>query len=84
MRYIFQIPPAIPARKVLVHNPISHNKNTVPGTLGFRAWFDVLHDDYVICPCGWAPHLGTHYCETMIEEERHRWGNDATSTFGDR
>jgi hypothetical protein len=46
MGYIFQVPAMIPAKKVLVHNLISHDRNTVPGTNGFRAWFDALHSDY--------------------------------------
>jgi hypothetical protein len=70
MRYLFQVPTSIPAKRVLVHNLISHDRNTVPGTHGFRAWFDALHHDYVICSCGWAAHLGPHYCETGIEEEK--------------
>jgi hypothetical protein len=66
----FSVPTTIPAGRVLIHNLISHNRNTVPGTHGFRAWFDALHHDYVICSCGWAPHLGPHYCETAVEEEK--------------
>jgi len=69
MKYIFQVPTAVPSGKVLVHNLISHNRKTAPGTNGFRAWFDALHPDYVICSCGWAAHLGPHYCEAAIEEE---------------
>jgi hypothetical protein len=73
MRYVFQVPTAIPAGRVLVHNVISHDRNTVPGTNGFRAWVDTLHYDYVICSCGWAAHLGPHYCETAIEEDRDQF-----------
>jgi hypothetical protein len=65
---LFQMPAAIPPGRVLVHNLISHYWYTVPGTHGFRAWFDAKQSDYEICSCGWAPHLGTHYCETTIEE----------------
>jgi hypothetical protein len=67
IKYIFQIPTTIPARKLLVHNLISHNQKTVPGTNGFRAWFDERPDDYMVCSCGWAPHLGPHYCETAVD-----------------
>jgi hypothetical protein len=31
------------------------------GQGGFRIWADKPHPDYVVCNCGWAPHLGTHY-----------------------
>ena len=68
MKYVFQIPTTIPAGRVLVHNLIRHNRNTVPGTDGFRAWFDEPHSDYVICSCGWAAQLAMHYCEAPIEE----------------
>jgi hypothetical protein len=37
----------------------------IVGTLseegGFRVWFDDRHENYVECPCGWRPDLGTHY-----------------------
>ena len=76
IKNLFQVPTTIPAGKVLVHNLISHDWYTVPGTNGFRAWFDTPHFDYEICSCGWAPHLGTHYCEAETEEDtgqsRHR------------
>jgi len=71
MKNLFQVPTTIPAGRVLVHNLISHNRDTVPGTHGFRAWFDAAIDaEYVICSCGWAEHLGPHYCEAVIEEDR--------------
>ena len=69
MKNLFQVPPKIPAGKVLVHNLISHDWYTVPGTNGFRAWFDTMHSDYEICSCGWAAHLGPHYCEAQIDED---------------
>jgi hypothetical protein len=55
----------------------SHKPKTVPGTDGFRAWFDVAHHDYMICACGWAGHLGTHYCEALMEEENVSDGEPA-------
>jgi hypothetical protein len=71
IKNLFQVPTSIPAGKFLVHNLISHARNAVPGTNGFRAWFDVAIDpEYVICSCGWASQLGPHYCEAMIEEDR--------------
>jgi hypothetical protein len=69
IKNLFQVPTAIPAGKVLVHNLISHDRKAVPGTTGFRAWFDTPHLDYEICSCGWAPHLGTHYCEEETKED---------------
>jgi hypothetical protein len=69
VKNLFQVPTAIPAGKVLVHNLISHHRNAVPGTNGFRAWFDTPHFDYVLCSCGWAPHLRIHYCEEETKED---------------
>jgi hypothetical protein len=70
VKNLFQIPTTIPPGRFLVHNLIIHNRKTVPGTNGFRAWFDTAQFDYVPCSCGWAPHLGTHYCEAEIEEDQ--------------
>jgi hypothetical protein len=67
MKYVFHIPTAVPAGRVLVHNLVRHSTNTLPGTNGFRAWFDVAHHDYVSCACGWAAHIGVHYCEALKE-----------------
>jgi hypothetical protein len=69
IKYISYVPTIVPAGRVLVHNLISHDKKTVPGTNGFRAWFDTPHHDYVICSCGWAAHLGTHYHEVSMEDD---------------
>jgi hypothetical protein len=69
IKYVFDVPTLVPAGRVLVHNLISHDNKTVPGTNGFRAWFDTPHHDYVICSCGWAAHLGTHYHEATMEED---------------
>jgi len=68
IKYVFHIPTAVPPKKVLVHNIARHDANTAPGTEDFRAWFDVPHHSYLMCSCGWAPHLGTHYCEAPEEE----------------
>jgi hypothetical protein len=69
IKYVFSVPTIVPANRVLVHNSAGHNAKTVPGTGGFRAWFDMAYHDYAICSCGWAPHLGMHYCEASMEEE---------------
>jgi hypothetical protein len=58
MEYVFDMPEAVPAGKVLVHN---HVRPTVRlGFAGFRAWLDDPDDGYEVCTCGWAPHL-VHY-----------------------
>jgi len=72
MKYVFNIPTVVPTGRVLVHNLTRHSASTLPGTNDFRAWFDILRDDYVICACGWAAHIGTHYCEAVREEETNR------------
>ena len=69
MKYVSYVPTIVPAGRVIVHNSARHNSKTVPGTSDFRAWFDTPHHDYVVCSCGWAAHLGTHYCEALMEEE---------------
>jgi hypothetical protein len=60
IEYVFHVP---------IHNSAPHNSKTVPGTSGFRAWLDVPYHEYAICARGWAPHLGTHYCEASMKEE---------------
>jgi hypothetical protein len=61
IKHVFCVPTVVPANRVLVHNSADHDAKTVPGTGGFRAWFDVPYHKYATCSCGWAPHLGTHY-----------------------
>jgi hypothetical protein len=69
IRYVSFVPTLVPAGRVLVHNLVHHDPKTAPGTNGFRAWFDIPRNDYVICPCGRAAHAGTHYHEASMEEE---------------
>jgi hypothetical protein len=40
MKYVFRVPTAVPAERVLVHNSARHDPNTVPGTNGFRAFMN--------------------------------------------
>ena len=59
MEYVFNMPKAVPAGKVLVHN---HVRPTLRlGFAGFRAWLDDPGETYEICDCGWAPKLSDHY-----------------------
>jgi len=69
MKYVSHVPTLVPAKRVLVHNLVHHGPKTVPGTNGFRAWFDIPREDYVICPCGWAADAGTHYHEASMEQD---------------
>jgi hypothetical protein len=67
MKYVFEVPTTVPAKRVLVHNSAHDDRGTVPGTEDFRAWFDVPHRNYVMCSCGWASHLDKHYCERQTK-----------------
>jgi hypothetical protein len=61
MKYLFHMPRKIPEGKVVVHNRV---KPASPiGTNGFRIWLQSPSDDpmLVVCNCGWAPHLKSHY-----------------------
>jgi hypothetical protein len=68
MKYIFYVPKTLPTGRVLVHNLVCHDANTMPGTYGFRAWLDIPRHDYVICSCGWAGNIGRHYHEAPPRE----------------
>jgi hypothetical protein len=61
--YLQSLPPAIPPGKVLLHNRVQPTRRL--GSNGFRAWLvdadDDRHARRVVCDCGWAPELGTHY-----------------------
>jgi hypothetical protein len=62
-KYIEEIPERIPDGFIVVHNavrtqrPLSHN--------GFQAWLEAEANakfrNRIVCDCGWAPQLGTHY-----------------------
>ena len=67
IKYLFQLPTAVPTNRILVHNSAPHSAKTVPGMEDFRAWFYAGHSDYMLCSCGWAAHLGPHYCEAPEE-----------------
>jgi hypothetical protein len=55
MEYVSEIPRAIPAGKILVHN---HVRPQSPLELnGFRAWLTTPGAKYEACNCGWAPAL---------------------------
>ena len=61
--YLDQLPVVIPPGKALVHNSVRPTRHL--GVRGFRAWL-VDAADYsggrrVMCDCGFASELGTHY-----------------------
>jgi hypothetical protein len=58
--YLEEMPTAVPAGKILVHNNVVPAKRI--GSRGFRIWY-VAPDSakYVVCDCGWAAELGEHY-----------------------
>lgn len=49
----------IPPGQVVVHNAV--RPTTRLGSRGFRAWLAAPTDRLVVCECGWAPELRTHY-----------------------
>lgn len=59
IRYLFQMPNAVPADKVLVHNRGQPTSRL--GSRAFKAWLDDPSDRYAPCTCGWASNLPNHY-----------------------
>lgn len=69
--YLSEIPQAIPAGRILVHNHVRPAKGL--GTRGFRAWLGTpANPRYEICSCGWAPGLA-HYLSGI---EGRPWPGD--------
>jgi hypothetical protein len=58
--YPRQLPDAIPAGQVLVHNQVSPVADR-QGARGSRYWLQPPADHIQVCICEWAPHLGQHY-----------------------
>jgi hypothetical protein len=61
MKYLGYVPRKVPEGKVVVHNRV---KPASPiGMNGFRIWIQSPSDEpmLVVCDCGWAPHLKSHY-----------------------
>ena len=59
MNYISKLPAVVPVGMVLVHNQV---KPVLPlGRNGFRAWLAADTTGLEVCPCAFAPKLGTHY-----------------------
>jgi hypothetical protein len=59
VHYLLQVPKAVPAGKILVHN---RGRPTARlGSRAFRAWLDGPGDRYEPCRCGWAANLPEHY-----------------------
>jgi hypothetical protein len=52
------VPRTIPEGKVIVHNHV----DSCSPLNGFYVWVKPISDPrLVVCNCGWAPELGTHY-----------------------
>ena len=58
MKYVWAIPRVIPEGKILCHNHVRHEVNTMPGVNGFRAWLAPANEHWLAwgydCPCGWS------------------------------
>lgn len=51
---------AVPVGMIVWHNHVQPTRSL--GSRGFRAWVDEPDPEkFVVCDCGWAPELGTHY-----------------------
>jgi len=70
LRFLFQIPKKVPNQFIVVHSYLTAKLQLgepgypgwrAIGAGGFRIWVDKPHPDYVVCNCGWAPHLEEHY-----------------------
>ena len=59
MQFLHELPPNVPAGKILVHNSVK--PATKLGEGSFRAWLDNPGPQHVVCSCGWANGLGNHY-----------------------
>ncbi len=62
VEYLTELPDAIPADKVLVHNrvrPVADRPHH--GRNGSRFWLSPLLPVHLVCDCGWAPMLGHHF-----------------------
>src|ERR1700759_4335963 len=59
LEYVEQIPDPIPEGKILVHNHVSASPYN--GNRGFRVWLATPNDEFVECPCWFAPQLAKHY-----------------------
>jgi hypothetical protein len=57
--YLPRIPESVPSGKIVVHNHVPPTREL--GSRGFRAWLAEPDPRYEVCPCKWAPELGTHY-----------------------
>jgi hypothetical protein len=72
MEYLDRLPSVIPPGKALVHNSVRATGQL--GTRGFRAWLvddgDARNARRVVCDCGFAPELGTHY-RMVWQSETH-------------
>ena len=61
------LPKAIPAGKVLVHNFPAKNPAQRLGPDGHRAWWENAPPakELIACSCGWCPGLGKHYTRRL-------------------
>jgi len=71
MTYLQGIPNTVPTGRVVVHNHVRPAARL--GDRGFRAWTQKPVDELVLCDCGWAPGLDSHY-RVDIEAARRRMG----------
>jgi hypothetical protein len=69
-RYLRRIPMRAPKEFIIVHSYLTAKRQLgepdypgwrMLGQEGFRIWADKPHPDYVVCKCGWLPHLEEHY-----------------------
>jgi hypothetical protein len=65
------VPKTIGRGQVLMHNHIKHDKHTLCGVNGFRAWTDSSPPEhFVLCECGWSGL--PHYRRREVADVRRR------------
>lgn len=58
--YLFKLPKAVLAGRVLVHNHVRPTRHI--GSRGFRIWLALPETPHLeVCGCDWAPELGRHF-----------------------
>jgi hypothetical protein len=50
-----------PAGHIVVHSQVRSTLGRFRRNLGFRAWWALPGEEFVLCGCVWRPDLGEHY-----------------------
>jgi hypothetical protein len=99
-RYVSYLPKKLPKGTVLIHNHVLHTPYMNIGQNGFRIWLANPNPDMTYehmeptegdeptvvepCPCGYAPHLGTHYRIKREPDETYDYDDSEINNLIDR